>query len=107
MIINNTASACGYGNHSNTSSEVGPVSGSGLGSVIGPVTVWQLVRPDLPVRSGVRPDPKRGGPAVQPDLNLEGPVIYAVDLAIFELLLLCNVISVRFLTRYVSRTVRK
>ena len=70
MIINNTASACGYGNHSNTSSEVGPVSGSGLGSVIGPVTV----RPELPVRSG----PASGRTQreeVRPDLNLEGPVV--------------------------------
>ena len=66
-IINKTASACDYGNHSNTSSEVGPISGPGLGSVIGPVTVRQYVRPELPVRSGVRPDPKRGpvgGPVV-------------------------------------------
>ena len=33
-------------------SEVGPVFGSGLGSVIGPVSVRRYVRPDLPVRSG-------------------------------------------------------
>ena len=33
-------------------SEVGPVFGSGLGSVIGPVSVRRFVRPDLPVRSG-------------------------------------------------------
>ena len=37
-------------------SEVSPVFGSGLGSVIGPVMVRRYVWPELPVWSGIRPD---------------------------------------------------
>ena len=51
------------------------VFGSGLGSVIGPVSVRRYVRPDLPVRSGVRPDHRGGGPVVRPDLIFGGPVV--------------------------------